>query len=146
MTLRPIHLTADLLDAPDHPQHSPAHLHRSAYEAASVPTKFGPTPANRPLDPQVQARLRYYETLKVDAATLQTQLVNQLDTYLTLDRKHALHKLKTMPVGDVVIVPHAYANHMRVACHYNTKHYAKVMRTETLKVGDTKYLKVIRVQ
>lgn len=120
-------------------------LLRSAHEAASVPTKFGPTTANRPLDPQVQARLRYYETLKVDIATLQTQLVNQLDAYLILDRKQALQKLKTMPVGDIVIVPFVHANNIRVACHYNAKHYEKAMRTETIKLGDARYLKVMRV-
>ena len=133
-------LTSSLDDTPD------ASLIRSAHEAAGVPSKFGTSPATRPLDPTVQARLRYYEALRLDEATLQAQLVNQLDTYLILDRKAALQRLKTMPVGDIVIVPGAYANHLRVACHYHNRHHAKTIRTETLKVGDNRYLKAMRVQ
>lgn len=130
---------SSLDDTPD------ASLIRSAHEAAGVPSRFGASPASRPLDPHVQARLRYYETLRLDEATLQAQLVNQLDTYLTLDRKAALQKLKTMTVGDVVIVPFLYANHLRVACHYHNRNHNKTLRTETMKVGDTRYLKVLRV-
>jgi hypothetical protein len=154
MPFRPLRETLSLTD-PD------PELLRSAYAAADVPAQHAnPT---SPINPTtrinsgatVQARLTYYQNLNVNSPTADTsrqaQLVALLDTCLVMDRKQAIYHIKTMPVGGIVIVPSIYANNLRVACQYHTKHYDREFRTETLRVGtgdpkdQARYLKVVRV-
>jgi len=151
---RPLRETLSLLD-PD------PELLRSAYAAADVPAQHAnPT---SPISPTarinsgatVQARLNYYQNLNANSfagdTSHQAQLVALLDTCLVMDRKQAIYHVKTMPVGGIVIVPSIYANNLRVACQYHTKHYDREFRTETLRVGtgepkdQARYLKVVRV-
>jgi len=142
-------------------------LARSAYAAADIPAQHA-NPTN-PLNPAtrinntttVQARLTYYQNLNphdthprtpsLNEAAHQAQLVALLDTCLIMDRKQAIYHIKTIPVGGIVIVPFAYANNVRVACYYHTKHNDREFRTETIRVGTgdpadhARYLKVVRV-
>lgn len=141
MPFKPISAASLTLD-PSALNPDPATL-RSIHEAADIPSR---RPNPNAINPQVQARLRYYEALATDTAAHEAQLVNQLDTYLLLDRKAALHKLKTMPIGDIVITPYTHANNVRVACHYHNTKHDRVFRTETMKVGDARYIKVVRVE
>lgn len=158
MPFRPLRDTLATLDIDTAPN---PELTRSAYAAADIPAQHAnPT---SPLNPAtrintsatVQARLNYYQNLNVNSlagdTSHQAQLVALLDTCLIMDRKQAIYHIKTMPVGGIVIVPSIYANNLRVACQYHTKHYDREFRTETLRVGtgepkdQARYLKVVRV-
>jgi hypothetical protein len=67
-----------------------------------------------------------------------------LERFFCEDRKDALHHLKNMRVGDMVIVNPEHTNHMRVACQYNKRKFAKQYRTDLLTIGARTYLRIVR--
>jgi hypothetical protein len=74
------------------------------------------------------------------------ELGQHLKHLLIADRADALDTLKTMPIGKSFYIDHTHANNVRVACHYNRKHYLKAYRTETVEYSKHQYLRVTRTK
>jgi len=74
------------------------------------------------------------------------ELGQHLKHLLIADRRDALDTLKTMPVGKSFYIDHIHANHVRVACQYQRKHYLKTYRTETVEYSKHQYLRVTRTR
>jgi hypothetical protein len=74
------------------------------------------------------------------------ELGQHLKHLLITDRADALDTLKTMPIGKSFYIDHLHANNVRVACHYNRKHYLKTYRTETVEYSKHQYLRVTRTR
>ena len=74
------------------------------------------------------------------------ELGQHLKHLLIVDRADALDTLKTMPIGTSFYIDHIHANNVRVACHYNRKHYLKTYRTETVEYSKHQYLRVTRTK
>lgn len=116
----------------------PDDVRRSALQSSEIMQK------NRELENSGLREKQAEENERIDRTAL-TRRNNLVSKFYEPDRKMALFKLKTLSVGEVLVVSMLDANNLRVACNYHQNRFDKKFYTAKFEYNKRGYLEIKRV-